>query len=628
MVRFVSILSLFGCAATLVTAHDDMDMDMDMNIDTTTSQSIDVSPTASIVPVPHEPKHLHGLPILQSPSLTPAERLYWENYNTTTYFTTQAGNRSALRYHIITLLLVAFVLYPVSLALSAARSRWYLPLLFVNLCICISSVMALSVFKNTFPEEDWYAHNIYGTTSVLLLVFMLVHFFAAVLSVPVSLASKKEYRPVDTIPLNDLESTPVMVNSARGSPSPSSNRDTLFSLSSDTTTATTATATNNNKRRRAEGEDEGDNTSNHDTLRDEDYDNDDDEIASIEAPPLLPQDIPVFRILFTNTKYQMLAAHLSCVANVVFHMLTYPLFMYIFVDLIIGFAVGNLLGKGIRIFNLLAHWIKGGVFFTLGVVSLARYCGFGAKYGWAWNNISFTSQLTQTRSSNLLFRFAPAGTFTMEFVESFLIFFYGSTNIFLEHLAGNGGAWTAKDLQHVSIAFMFIGTGLCGLLTEYKLNHWRFEHARKRPQTDVVAATPGYSPNPFPAFTIFWTGILMSQHAQSSQFSTTIHTQWGYLLSYGSFFRLLTFLILFLVPNTNSAASKPFTELITSFCLLCGGLVFMESTDQSIEAMEYRGFTPMFTFNLSVGFVSLLMAWEMILFIWKDWLIKTRKTSL
>nr|CAI6413900.1 AAC_HP1_G0006610.mRNA.1.CDS.1 [Saccharomyces cerevisiae] len=53
----------------------------------------------------------------------------------------------------------------------------------------------------------------------------------------------------------------------------------------------------------------------------------------------------------------------------------------------------------------------------------------------------------------------------MEFVESFLIFFYGSTNIFLEHLAGNGGAWTAKDLQHVSIAFMFIGTDLCGLLT-------------------------------------------------------------------------------------------------------------------------------------------------------------------
>lgn len=241
----------------------------------------------------------------------------------------------------------------------------------------------------------------------------------------------------------------------------------------------------------------------------------------------------------------------------------------------------------------------------------------------------FTAQLSQERSSNLLFRFAPAGTITMEGIESFHIFFYGSTNVFLEHLAGSGGAWTAKDLQHVSIAFMFIGTGLCGLLTEYKLNHWRFEHARGHSHADLVAATPGYSPNPFPAFTIFWTGILMSQHAQASETSTTIHMQWGYLLSYGSFFRLLTFLILFLVPAASrGTASKPFTELITSFCLFCGGLVFMESTDQSIDAMEYRGLTPMFTFNLSVGFVSLLMAWEMILFIWKDWLVKTRKTSL
>ena len=592
--------------------------------------SVAVSPTASIVPVAHEPKHLHGVPILQSPSLTPAERLYWESYNTTTYFTTQAGNRGALRFHIITLVLIAFVLYPVSLALSAASSKWYLPLLLVNLCICISSVVALSVFKSSFPEDEWYAHNIYGTTSGLLLVLMAVHFFAAVLSVPVSSESKKDYHAVDTIPLDDLESTPVIVNSARGSPSPSSNRDTLFSLSSDTTTNNNNNQDNgninSNKREHIDGEEETDSTSNHNTLRDEDYN--DDEVAFIEAPPLSARDIPVFRVLFANTKYQVLAAQLSYAANVMHHILMYPLFMYIFVDLVIGFAVGNLLGKGIRIFNLLAHWIKGGVFFTLGVVSLARYCGFGAKYGWAWNNICFTSQLSQERSSNLLFRFAPAGTFTMESIESFLIFFYGSTNIFLEHLAGNGGAWTAKDLQHVSIAFMFIGTGLCGLLTEYKLNHWRFEHARKHSHTDVVAATPGYSPNPFPAFTIFWTGILMSQHAQSSQFSTTIHTQWGYLLSYGSFFRLLTFLILFLVPNTNCTASKPFTELITSFCLLCGGLVFMESTDQSIEAMEYRGFTPMFTFNLSVGFVSLLMAWEMILFIWKDRLIKTRKTSL
>lgn len=67
---------------------------------------------------------------------------------------------------------------------------------------------------------------------------------------------------------------------------------------------------------------------------------------------------------------------------------------------------------------------------------------------------------------------------------------------------------------------------------------------------------------------------------------------------------------------------RPLTELVTSFCLLCGGLVFMESTDQVIEAMEYRGLTPMFTLNMSVGCTALLMAWIMVLFSFKEMLKK------
>ena len=47
-----------------------------------------------------------------------------------------------------------------------------------------------------------------------------------------------------------------------------------------------------------------------------------------------------------------------------------------------------------------------------------------------------------------------------EFVESALIFFYGSTNVFLEHLGGWGGEWNAQDLEHMSIAVLFIGGGL------------------------------------------------------------------------------------------------------------------------------------------------------------------------
>jgi hypothetical protein len=47
-----------------------------------------------------------------------------------------------------------------------------------------------------------------------------------------------------------------------------------------------------------------------------------------------------------------------------------------------------------------------------------------------------------------------------EFVESALIFFYGSTNIFLEHLGNWGGEYSAQDLEHISITVLFIGGGL------------------------------------------------------------------------------------------------------------------------------------------------------------------------
>jgi len=47
-----------------------------------------------------------------------------------------------------------------------------------------------------------------------------------------------------------------------------------------------------------------------------------------------------------------------------------------------------------------------------------------------------------------------------EFVESFVIFLYGCSNIWLEHLAAWGGAWTAQDFEHVSISVMFFGGGL------------------------------------------------------------------------------------------------------------------------------------------------------------------------
>ncbi len=99
-------------------------------------------------------------------------------------------------------------------------------------------------------------------------------------------------------------------------------------------------------------------------------------------------------------------------------------------------------------FSGLAHWIKGGVFFWYGILTLGRWAGCFADIGWSWN-------IRPKQGGRRI---------TAEFVESFLIFFYGSTNVFLEHLAAWGKAWSAQDLEHISITAMFFGGGLVSLL--------------------------------------------------------------------------------------------------------------------------------------------------------------------
>ena len=45
-------------------------------------------------------------------------------------------------------------------------------------------------------------------------------------------------------------------------------------------------------------------------------------------------------------------------------------------------------------------------------------------------------------------------------MESALIFTYGSTNVFLEHLGNAGKEFSHEDLEHLSITILFIGGGL------------------------------------------------------------------------------------------------------------------------------------------------------------------------
>ena len=115
--------------------------------------------------------------------------------------------------------------------------------------------------------------------------------------------------------------------------------------------------------------------------------------------------------------------------------------------------------RGGNIFNGLAHTIKGGIFFWYGLLTLGRWMGCFVEFGWAWN---IKPPVGVAGSQN-------AAMPSAEFIESFVIFLYGSTNVFLEHLAAWGEAWSPSDLEHVSISIMFFGGGLVSFSWLFKI---------------------------------------------------------------------------------------------------------------------------------------------------------------
>ncbi|ODV91377.1 hypothetical protein CANCADRAFT_32036 [Tortispora caseinolytica NRRL Y-17796] len=301
---------------------------------------------------------------------------------------------------------------------------------------------------------------------------------------------------------------------------------------------------------------------------------------------------------------------ISCI---ICSLLTRPMLLLGAAHILIMVSVLNGMGAGSKVFNLLAHLIKGSVFFYYGVFAFCKALGCFADWGWAWN--------IKPPSTSRFINAIPSS----EFVEASLILLYGSTNIFLEHLGGAGGAWSAMDLQHVSIAFLYLGCGICGVLFESKTARNLFNFSLNSigvHNGDAYAVAPvqyRHSFNPFPAFTVFWTGALMSQHQQMTMLSTAIHMAWGYLLSAGAILRFVTYSILYIRPPESYLPSRPITEILASFCLICGGMVFCLSNAQTVEAMLHMKLSIMFVLNVSVGISILFMAWLIILLVIKGW---------
>ena len=284
-------------------------------------------------------------------------------------------------------------------------------------------------------------------------------------------------------------------------------------------------------------------------------------------------------------------------------------------------------GRAHHIFNTLAHLIKGGIFFVYGFLTFGRWLGCFADFGWAWN-IRPSTEIVGKRKSRM-----P----TAEGTESFVIFLYGATNVFLEHLAAWGQEWSAMDLEHISITIMFLGGGLLGMLIESHrvrrlANAALSAPVLPNPRTAERWAEPkqttAHSMNPMPAVVIFLLGIMMSSHTQHSPVSAAIHKQWGLLFSGFSLSRILTYVIMYLKPPTSYISSRPPTEIISSFCLVTGGVIFMASNADTVHALEMHDLDAMFVFTVVMGLASLLLAWTVIVVAIKNWAIKREQRIL
>lgn len=572
-----------------------------------------VSPPMEMIPSPasmHGGGHHHNrTSILEDPDLEPQQRAYWEQYDPTTFLSAPAPNKFFLYSHIVLVVLSWVFMYPVSLALSVAKSPFYLLAQTLQLVVFLTSLFCLAIYGATAPAL--YPGNSYSKMSIAMLFISLTHWAAAVIKALASWAVSSQGSPMDGADyvLANLNSSarPARGHFIRPSQDSGHAAESPYQVSSD---------------------DEGEDMALYPT-----------QSPSATSFETVSQNKLIARIM-SNKKVFSLVSKLGNGARIVYAIINRPLFVVGIAYLLIGTVTLYRLGMSNNVYNILAHFIKGAIFFLYGILTLLRYLGAFADRGMAWN-IAPGSYLDpayslKSKKSRGLRESSPRRWLsrlripTMEFIECALIFIYGCSNVFMEHLGNTTGEWSHKDLQHVSIAFMYFGGGLCGLLVESgfmrRLINRAVSTSNNDRDDDLNSGMLGsISMNPFPAFIVFWTGVLMSQHEQALPLSTNIHSQWGYLFVAASVFRVGTYVLMILNPPKSTVPSRPLTELVTSFCLICGGMVFIQSNSETVEAMMWRALDSMFTLNVNVGITALIMAWVMIVMVIKAW--ATKRTS-
>ncbi|ORX47404.1 hypothetical protein DM01DRAFT_253043 [Hesseltinella vesiculosa] len=291
------------------------------------------------------------------------------------------------------------------------------------------------------------------------------------------------------------------------------------------------------------------------------------------------------------------------VCRIVHSLLGRVFIILVFAQTLSGLVVYHGVCRSWDIFPCVAHLIKGGIFFFYGILTFGRYLGAFAEKGWAWNRVD------------------GGAKFSFETIECGLIFTYGITNTWMEHF-GKDDAWTHKDFEHASLAFMWWWCGLIGLLVESRaLRRLLERHVLKTP-LDATETKQSYSFNPFPALTVMLTGISMGNHHQETQYSTNVHYMWGLLLALAAVSRLATYILIYNSPPSGLQPGRPPTELIGAFCLIAGSILFMASNTGTMTWMRRLEIDTMFMMNVTIALTSLTLCYVAFMMILKAWAMK------
>jgi hypothetical protein len=319
--------------------------------------------------------------------------------------------------------------------LSIARSRYVLPSQFAFLVINALALLIGVVYNHKTPEL--YENNAHSKTGWVITWIASAWVFMALIQTYMDRGMTNSFEDEATQPLNAENMAQYQRVKDEELPSPSR----WSNDSGQGTERNSASLYGHSRSPSVESEDQQfpgpTRKYTHDDL-------DDFEDVNLEKPK---SSLDRF---FSRNVARFVAGRTAKVIRMLYVVFERTMVVQGFVAITTGTVVYGGIGQSNAVFNVLAHYIKGGIFFVYGLLTLGRWMGAFADLGWAWN-MKPSKDMVGRRKASL-----PSA----EFTESFVIWLYGCTNVFLEHLAAWGNEWTAQDLEHVSISVLFFGGGL------------------------------------------------------------------------------------------------------------------------------------------------------------------------